>query len=505
MGMLRAAAVFSSHMVFQRGKPIRIWGTDLKGREVTLTFKGEKIKALCNEHDWMAYLPPCAEYEDGLSLKISDGTEETVFDDISVGEVWLAGGQSNMEFELQNCISGKDELKVCDRSNVRFYYTKKNAYFDDYFYNDELNGSWQKPSEETSACWSAVGYFFAKELSEKLHCTVGVIGCNWGGTSASAWISRDTLCTDPDTREYVNDIDIAMSGKTEEEYLREREEYFAWEEQWQPKINEYYSLHPTDGNWHDAQEYAGSESRYPEPLGPRSPFRAAGLYETMLKRVMPYTLGGVIYYQGESDDHRPNTYFKLMTMLIGEWRKLARDPDLPFVFTELPFYIDESDNDTKSWCIIREAQVNVHKMIANTSLAVTLDLGEFHEIHPKEKRPFAHRLALQALSDVYGLISPKEANGPVYRDHYYADGGIMISFDFSEGMKLTGEEGFEISGRDNVFYPAKAEIRCGKLFLKSENVTKPVNARYAWTNFGKATLFGGNDLPASPFRLFGDM
>lgn len=500
MGMLRTAAVFSDHMVFQRGKVINIWGTDFKGREVTVTFKGETYKAICEEHNWKAYLPPQENYEDNLELIISDGIEEIKYMDICIGEVWLAGGQSNMEFELQNSVDGAKELEICENYNVRFYYTKKNAYIDDYFYVDEENSSWQRASSENSKCWSAVGYYFAKEISEKLGCTVGVIGCNWGGTSASAWISTKTLLTDEMTAEYVHDLENAMNGKTLEEYIDERRDYFDWEEKWQPKINEYYSLHPTDGNWEDAQAYAG-KSRYPEPLGPMSPFRAGGLYETMLKRVMPYTLRGVIYYQGESDDHRPNTYYRLMKMLIEEWRDLENDPNLPIMFVQLPFYMDESDNDTKSWCIIREAQMKVHQTVANTGLAVTLECGELHEIHPREKRPFAHRLALQALFHVYNKISSSEANSPTYKSFYLKDDKLVLEFYDSEGMYLTEDDGFEVSDNENNYYKAHAEVLEDKLVISSKDVKSPANVRYAWENFGTAALFGKNNIPASPFRI----
>lgn len=501
MGMLKPAAVFGSHMVFQRGKPINLFGTDLNGRTVTVSFCGKTVQAEVHGHKWKAVLPPEENYADDLTAVISDGTETVIFSHIAIGEVWLAGGQSNMELELQNSKDGKEELKKCEKTNVRFYYTKKNAFFDDYFYNDEENGGWQLPSENSSGCWSAVGYYFGKKLAEDLGCTVGIIGCNWGGTSASAWISRKFLSSDPDTKTYVDELDEAMNSTTPEQYLIDRAEYFSWEEKWQSKINEYYALHPKDGDWDEAQKYAGGPCRYPEPLGIRSPFRAGGLYETMLQRVCPYTLAGFIYYQGESDDHKPDTYYKLFKMLIEQWRSDWNDNTLPFLFVQLPMHRYKDDEDKKNWCIIREAQLKAHLTTSNTGIAVILDKGEFNNIHPVDKVPVGERLELQALCHVYGRLFPEDAYGPIYKYCYPGDGGLYLKFDYGEGMYSDGElTGFELSGYDGEYFPCKAKIINDTVLLISDKVKNPVKARYQWVNYGKVTLYGKNGIPASPFR-----
>lgn len=501
MGMLKPAAVFGSHMVLQRGKPVNIFGTGINGRTVSVSFCGKTSSAEVRGHKWNVVLPPQDKYAADLTAVISDGTETVIFSDIAIGEVWLAGGQSNMELELQNSKDGKEELKNCGKTNVRFYYTKKNAFFDDYFYADEENGGWQLPSESSSGCWSAVGYYFGKKLSEDLKCTVGIIGCNWGGTSASAWISRKYLVSDPDTKTYVDELDEAVNSTTPEQYLADREEYFSWEEKWQAGINEYYSLHTDDASWEDAQKYAGGPCRYPEPLGFRSPFRAGGLYETMLQRVCPYTLAGFMYYQGESDDHKPDTYYKLLKMLIEQWRSDWNDDTLPFLFVQLPMHRYKDDEDKKNWCIIREAQMRVHLTTANTGLAVILDKGEFNNIHPVDKKDVGYRLEMQALCHVYGRLFPEDAYGPVYKYSYAADGGMYIIFDYGDGMYSDGElTGFEAAGADGVYFPAKARIIKDTVFIRSDNVKDPRSARYQWVNYGKVTLFGRNGIPAAPFR-----
>lgn len=237
MGALTAAAIFTDHMVVQMGKPIVIWGHDYSDRKITASFCGYTADTMCIDNCWQITFPPVNTYGGPYELKITDGSESLTISDIMIGEVWIAGGQSNMELELQNECHGKDELKICADSNVRFYYTKKNPYIDEFFYIDEKNGGWALPSEENSRCWSAVGYYFGKKLAADLGVTVGIIGCNWGGTSASNWIDTKNLVRDEDTKTYVDEYNKAMEGKTFEQYLKELREYREWEAEWQPKIN----------------------------------------------------------------------------------------------------------------------------------------------------------------------------------------------------------------------------------------------------------------------------
>lgn len=244
MGALKAAAIFTDHMVVQMGKPIILWGHDYSGRKITATFCGYTADTLCIDNCWKITLPPVNTYGGPYEMTLTDGDETIVFSDIMVGEVWIAGGQSNMELELQNEKHGAEELEKVADSNVRFYYTKKNPYIDEFFYIDERNGGWALPSPESARCWSAVGYYFGKKLAADLGVTVGIIGCNWGGTSASNWIDKKNLVRDIDTKTYVDEYDKAMEGKTFEDYLKDLREYREWEAEWQPKINEFYEKIP---------------------------------------------------------------------------------------------------------------------------------------------------------------------------------------------------------------------------------------------------------------------
>lgn len=501
MACFDLAAVFTDHMVLQRNKNINIWGCAYTATDVTVELCGKSVTARAESGKWKVVLPPMAAggpYE----LKVTDNRGgELILHDVMIGEVWLAGGQSNMELELQNALNGKEVLKNIKDVNVRFYYTQKIAYIDDYFHFAERNSCWSIAAPDTAANYSAVGYYFARRLAAELGVTVGVIGCNWGGTSASAWMSRKMLEQDSDTKSYVDEYDKAMEDKTMEGYLAELAEYEEWYNEWQPKINEYYATaeNPT---WEGAQEYAGP-SRWPEPLGPKSQFRPGGLYETMISRICPYTLAGFAYYQGESDDHKPDTYYKLFKALIEQWRTDWEDDSLPFMFVQLPMFMNEGDEDFKHWCKIREAQMRVHQTTANTGIAVILDKGEFNNIHPIDKEPVGERLALQALYHVYGKISADEAYGAIYKSHEYTDGGIMLTFEHAgDGFELKGEKavGFEVAGKDKKYHTADAWFKEDKIFVRSAEVAEPVYLRYNWTNYGDVTVYSKNGIPLAPFR-----
>lgn len=496
--LLKLAQVFSNNMVLQREKNISVWGTGNDGHCITITLANYKANTVVRDNKWMTVLPSMPA-GGPYTMDVSDGRTSIRFNNVMIGEVWLAGGQSNMELELQNSKDGKSKVENISNGKVRFYNVPRLSYIDEEFYEKEANSSWQECSTETAGTWSAVGYYFADKLAKELNVTVGIIGCNWGGTSASAWISRETLALDRDTKTYVEEYDKANEGRSFEEYLEELKEYNLWYEQWQKKVDKLYAENP-DILWSEVQEIAGI-CRWPEPLGPKSPFRAGGVYETMLKRVTPFTLKGFIYYQGESDDHKPKIYGKLLSKLIEQWRTDWEDEELPFILVQLPMYIGAEDEDRKSWAILREQQMLVHKTIKNTGIAVALDCGEFNNIHPTDKAPVGLRLALQALYHVYR--EDLNAYGPIYKGLKYIDKGLELSFHHAkDGFIIKGDkiEGFEIAGEDKKFFKADVEINGSKIIVSSKEVLEPKYVRYAWTNYGPVTVFNKAGLPMAPFR-----
>lgn len=495
---LKAAAIFSNHMVLQRDKNIDVWGVGINNQEITVTLADKSVSTIVQNHKWSLELPPMPA-GGPYNMTITSCSESIFYENIMLGEVWLAGGQSNMELELQNSKNGKEVVEKANNPTIRFYNVPRLSYIDDEFYKSEEENSWQVCSPETCGTWSSVGYYFANELSLELGVTIGIIGCNWGGTSASAWISRESLSKDIDTESYVKEYEDCCSSQTFDDYCKELDDYNAWYEIWQKKVDSLYKENPTI-LWSEVLSIAG-ECRWPGPMGPKSWFRPGGLYETMLQRVCPYTLRGFLYYQGESDDHKPFIYGKLLRTLISEWRRDWKNDELPFLLVQLPMFIGKEDEDKKNWAHIREHQMQIHKTIKNTGIAVILDLGEFDNIHPVDKEPVGKRLALQAFYHVYN--KKILAYGPIYKHRILHSDKIELLFDYAEsGFDINGDEiiGFEIAGEDKKFLYAKAENYGDKIFVFNPTITNPKYVRYNWTNFGPVTVFGKNGIPLAPFR-----
>lgn len=498
---ISCASVFSNHCVLQRNKEIRVWGTAAHGTVIEVSINGRRAEGVASGHDWEVTLPAMEAGGPYVLEVASEGRIYQSFEDVMIGEVWLAGGQSNMEFALQADADGKAAMQRAENSNVRFYQVKQVPCKDDYFYRVEQENHWMLPTDEELGTWSAVGYYFAERLAAELDVTIGVIGCNWGGTSACAWQDKDSILSHEDTRIYWEEYEELLAKQDPEEYDKAWKEYYSWHADWQPRMDAYYMEHPT-ATWEEALAVVG-ESKWPGPMGPKHEFRPAGLYECMLKRVVPYTLGGVIYYQGESDDHRSDAYYHLFGSLIRTWRREFREENLPFFCVQLPIHHYIADSIMDKWCPIREAQMRLHQEGVVTGIAVALDCGEYNNIHPVHKTEVARRLALQALYHVFGKGAKEEVYGPIYKECAVDGSSMRIYFDYAQqGFEVRGETitNFELAGEDGRFVPAKAEIQENNIVLSSEVVAAPVQARYMWIDYAEVTLFGANGLPVAPFR-----
>lgn len=504
---MKTAPIFSDNMVLQRHKNIRVFGS-CSGREQRITVSIPELRAsaeaVITGSRWEAVLPALPEC-DSCTLVVACGAIQKQFTNVAIGEVWLAGGQSNMEYELRNDRHGADELRECARENVRYYYTPKVSMLGEELNAAEAASRWEVASETGSVAWSAVGWYFAKELSRRLGCIVGILGCNWGGTSASAWVPREVLDT-AQLRPYLDEYDAVTAGKSDEQMIAEYDEYTAYQAGFDRRVAECYAENP-DIRWSEVLGKCG-ENRYPGPLGIKNPMRPCGLYETMVSRVCPYTVTGVLWYQGESDDHRPQIYSVLLKALIENWRRDWKDDELPFIIVQLPMFKYRDDPDTKSWALIREAQEKVFRTVKNTGLAVCLDCGEFNNIHPTDKEPIGHRLYLQAMSEVYSQMSRSESMPPMY-DGFEIRGSAMLIHLANVGKGLGGKdehclEGFELAGSDGKFYPAQARVALPYIELSCDKVKAPAAARFKWTNYADVGLFGVNGLPLAPFRTYTD-
>lgn len=532
------AAIFSDHMVLQRNKYTAVFGDASDGALVYAELFDEHGQLLCKNATvaeggrWLLKLEPQSA-QAGCKLVITCGDNEAkTFTDIAFGEVWLAGGQSNMEFELQNCTEGPAELADdAAGKNVRFYYTNKIGWKDEHFYEAEKQTAWQTWESPSRGAWSAVGYFFAKKLAADLGCVVGVIGCNWGGTSASAWMRREYLEADRDLNTYLTEYEEATRGKSLEQQCKEFDDYEIENNKWQEKFAKLWEKQP-GVTWDEAEKVLG-KNPWPGPKSCKNPYRPCGLYDCMISRIVPYTLKGVLWYQGESDDHKPASYYKLFRAMVDNWRSDWGDNLLPFVSVQLPVHRYEADPDFKHWCIVREEQAKAAARINNIWLTSAFDLGQYSDIHPRAKRVLAERMENLARAKVYQLIPSVDASAPefdscmtLYDESGY--GRILMTFAnaplgfevrsdevrFEEYKKMEERQGntvsedftgFEVCGSDGVWYPAEfalggADGKQNTIVVCSKKVSHPLAARYGWYNYGPVTIYGKNGLPLCPFR-----
>lgn len=500
---LETAAVFSDHMVLQREKRIAVFGTGEDGRRVEARLGGASASCTVRDGRFLALLPPLpagGPYE----LTVADGETELLFSDVLIGEVWLAGGQSNMELELQNCRNGAEELANSRNERIRFYNVPKAAFPSGELDRAEAASRWKVCGPDAAADCSAVAYFFARRLQAELDVPVGVVDCYWGGTSVSCWMSRERLSRTAAGQKYLDDYDARIGGKTDEQYDGEMRAYNGEYNAWCARVEARRRRDP-DVTWEVLNAECGL-CPWPQPAGRKSPFRPCGLYGTMLRRVQPYALRGFLYYQGEEDWNRCGDYREMMCCLIDQWRADWGDDELPFAFVQLPMYAAKADfdagRDDKRWCVLREAQWRVSRTVRNTALAVILDCGEFDNVHPLDKQTVGLRLALQALNRFYGV--PIAADGPSFRSAAEENGRLRVFFDHAEsGLVCLPETlaGFEVAGEDGAYFPADAEIDGETVLVSSAKVPRPKFVRYAWTNWGPAPLYNGSGFPAAPFRM----
>lgn len=496
---LKTAQVFSSNMVLQREKNIVIWGEGKEGSEVTVSINSHKAKAPVIKYKWNVELPKM-EAGGPYVMTITDGTDKVVYENVMIGEVWLAGGQSNMELELRNCQNGKEELANANYDNIRFYNTARIGTLEEKDLLEEKKKSWQVVKPETAFDMSAVAYFYAREVSKRLGIAIGIIDCYKGGTSISAWLSKECLEKDLDAATYLSDWNEKVGNKTDEEYEKEIIDFEKAVYEWNEKADGLKKDNP-DITWNELVEKLGNNP-WEEPAGYKSQYRPAGLYYTMLQRVMPYTIRGFLWYQGEQDENKPEIYDKMLYKLIDLWRTDWKDETLPFYIVQLPMWIEKGRADDKSWAILRDKQRKVAETVANAYLTVLIDCGEFDNIHPLDKQTVGYRLALQVLKNTYEM-KDLHADGPKYLQRDLKNGKIVLHFNHVYGgFVVKGNEEirlFEIAGEDKVFVPADAVIIDNTIEISNKNIKNPKYARYGWTNYGIVNLFNAEGFPVAPF------
>jgi len=504
--VIEAAPVFSDNMVLQHGKPVPVWGSGNAGSTVRVIWESGESRAEAvtkvpiAEMNWSLTLSPLPAGQHG-ELVIIDKWNEIRFRNVVTGDVWFAGGQSNMEMELVNCKNGAGELADCANPDIRFYQVVKRAVLDSDYFREEKQSKWQVCAPDTAAMLSAAAFFFARKINADLKIPIGIINCSWGGTSISAWMSREQLLRSSAGKRFIDDYAAKVGGKSDEQYNAEMKEYFAQWREWDGRIRAWREKEP-DATWEILNRECG-ECPWPQPAGNASPYCPTNLHTTMIRRVAPFALKGFLFYQGEEDDLRADDYREMMYYLVEQWRSDWRE-HLPFLFVQLPMYASREDIDSGSpprhWCLMRESQYLASLDIANTGLAVIIDCGEFDNIHPFDKQTVGFRLALQAQKKVYGMDI--EADGPIFAWAQNKGGSLRLHFENAEcGLEFRGEAiGFEVAGIKGAYYPAQVTIDGSDVILRSDKVDEPRRARYAWVKFGATPLYTKNGLPAMPFR-----
>ncbi len=430
--------LFSDGAVLQRGQNVPVWGSANDGEKVTVEFGGQTVTTTAQGGKWKLELKPL-KAGGPFSMKISGDNEVTV-NNLLVGEVWIASGQSNMEWTLNASFQPEVEKPKANFPQIRMITAKKVASLQPL---DEIQGKWQECSPQTVGGFSAVAYYFARDLHAELGVPVGIISTSWGGTPAQAWTSAEGFEGQPELKGYADQLKAAAAK--------------------------------------------------PPEKGPGPHFPSA-LYNAMIAPVVPYGMKGVIWYQGESNAGQSKQYQTLFPAMIADWRTKWKLGDFPFLFVQIAPFKGQPPE-------IREAQFLTLAKSKNTAMAVTTDYGDANDIHPKQKEPVGNRLSLAARALAYGekIIY----SGPLYKEMKVAGNEVGIRFDHTGGGLVAKDgdlKGFTIAGADGKFVPAKAVIKGDAVVVSAEGVSDPKSVRYGWDNVPDVNLFNKEGLPASPFR-----
>lgn len=454
---VKLPAIFSDHMVLQQGIDLPFWGTADPNEDITVTVGGKSVTAKANDKgQWSVKVPAVQEFGP-VAVKVA-GKNAIEFKDVLIGDVWICSGQSNMEWSIEHSGNPQAELAAANYPQIRFVQIPKvpstvpladtkNPWTN--VTPDHVKGLTGGGGTYGQGGLSAVGYYFGRELHHKLKRPIGLIHCTWGGTICEAWASDAMLRNDAEYSEI-----LARTAK---------------------------------------------ENSDPNQSGNKN--RASVLYNGMLVPIRPFAVKGAIWYQGESNAGRAYQYRKLFPAMIADWRKQWGQGDFPFFFVQLAAHLPRQTGPMESnWAELREAQT-MTLSAPKTGMAVTIDIGDAADIHPKNKQDVGKRLALNALSVAYGQNNV--AAGPLYRSMTVEGNKIRIQFHHvGSGLVAKGEKltGFAICGADKKFVWAAAQIDGDSILVSSDAVKEPIAVRYAWADNPECNLFNKEDLPASPFR-----
>ncbi|UCD50434.1 MAG: hypothetical protein JSW27_23280 [Phycisphaerales bacterium] len=480
---IRLPAIVGDNMMLQAGEEAPLWGWADPGETVYLSVSWHRMERRTTadaDGKWTISVktPPAGgPYE--ITLK---GKNTIAIKNVLVGEVWVCSGQSNMQWSVQNSANSEQEIAAAKYPKIRLFSVARKVADTP---QADCDGTWAECSPETVPGFSAVAYFFGRQLHEELKTPIGLIHTSWGGTPAEAWTTSAMMKSDPDFKPILDRYADAVAN-----YPQALVKFKERLEQWQ-KASEQAKA---EGKRAPGRPYA--------PLGPGHPHSPSGLYNAMIAPLIPYAIQGAIWYQGESNAGRAYQYRKLFPAMIESWRKTWGQGQFPFLFVQLANFMQTKDEPSDSaWAELREAQTMTLDL-PNTGMAVIIDIGEADDIHPKNKQDVGKRLALWALAKTYG--HDVVWSGPLYKSMETKDGKIVLRFDHVDGGLVAQGgnpvKGFALSGADKKFVWAEAEIEGDTVLVSSEAVAAPVAVRYAWADNPVCNLYNQAGLPASPFR-----
>jgi sialate O-acetylesterase len=486
------APIFQDHVVLQREQPVPVWGYADPDEKVTVRFL-DQIQTTTADADgkWSVKLAPLAARTEPGELVVTGKTEIRVTD-VLVGEVWLASGQSNMEFPVYVPDSASFHLdRAQDEVAAANYPLIRELRIEHVVAHQpaaSAQGAWRVCSPATVGIFSAVGYFFARDLFRELHVPIGIIHSSWGGTPVESWMSAAALASQPQFS-----VVTKRWAQTMEDYPARKREFDAAASEWEKAAREAGALNPAA-----RLGFAKTHRRPRAPRGPGDSWTPSGLFNGMIAPLIPAAFRGVIWYQGESNADRAREYRDLFGAMITQWRRdFGRE--FPFYFVQLASFRAGEDKTHESYAFLREAQAQT-LALPGTGMAVTIDIGNPDNIHPGNKQEVGRRLALIAEAKTYGRAI--ESTGPQYESMKRAGPTKHIKFSHAAGLaaRQGALAGFTLAGADRIFHPANARIEGETVVVSSPEVADPKAVRYAWANAPQGNLINGAGLPARPFR-----
>ncbi len=485
--------IISDHMVIQQSTNINIWGWANVGEHVKV--KGswhEKAVSTITDQQGKWIVTLISPNAGGSYEIVIEGKNKIVIKDVLAGEVWVASGQSNMAFALKNSENSENDIANANYPEIRLFHVERNSAATP---RDDFNGKWIKCSPESVKDFSAVAFYFGRDIYEKLEVPVGLISSSKGGSPIEAWIDKETL----QANKNIHTV-FEMWEEKERAYPKMKEEYLSELRTWEKEEAK------------DSSQQNITKPKLPplvDDIDRRYHRRPGFLYNAMIAPIISYTIQGVLWYQGENnvdrwdklenETDRPKEYKELFPLLISDWRAKWNLGNFPFYYVQIAAY--DYGLETIKASLLREAQTMAMN-IPNTGMVVTTDIGELNDIHPKNKLDVGKRLALWALTKTYGFKNIV-CSGPLYKSMNIEGNKIRLYFDYSgKGLTIKGKEliNFLIAGKDKAFYKAHAVIEDSTIIVYSKSVPKPEAVRFSFSIKSVPNLYNKEGLPAAPFR-----